>query len=399
MAELVFEDLEFEEKGNVLRVSFLDRFYFEVDLVSLGNVRASGKKIVFDGLSEEDARQRFNGILDANFENLVCSTTKNRAVYVNRYSGIPLIGSNAFGIVDRNSNMIEIKPITGCNMNCIFCSVDEGLSSRKRLELVIDREYLVEEARKLIEFKNCEVHLVINAHGEPTLYKPMPELIRDLSGIRNVKTTSLITNGTLLTESYIDRLAEAGLTRLNLSLNAISGKAAKILEGHGKYDVEYVKKMAEYAAKKLEVVLAPVYVPGHNDEELGLIVEFAKKIGAKVGIQNYLYYRKGRNPANVSESPWEKFYAMLRNLEKKHDFTLIMDEKDFGVFRTEPLPKPFKTGNVIEAVVKSPGRYKNEALAAAGDRSVTITHDATPNKKLKLKITGDKHNIFFGKEV
>ena len=399
MAELVFEDLEFKEEGGTLRVGFLDNFYFEVDRNSLGDVVASGKKIVFKGLNEEEARHRFNQILDANFENLVCSTTKNRAVYVNKYSGLPLIGSNAFGIVDRNSNMLELKPITGCNMNCIFCSVDEGLSSRKRLELVIDREYLVEETKKLIEFKNCEVHVVINAHGEPTLYKPMPEFIRDLSGISRVKTISLITNGTLLTESYIDRLAESGLTRLNLSLNAVSGKMSKILEGHGKYDVEYVKRMAGYAAKKLEVVLAPVYVPGYNDAELGLIIEFAKKIGARVGIQNYLYYRKGRNPANTSESSWAKFYGMLKKLEEEHEFSLIMDESDFGVFRTDPLPKPFRTGNVVEAVVKSPGRYKNEAIAAAGNRNVTITHDASPNVKLKVRITGDKHNIFFGKAV
>ena len=362
MAELVFEDLEFKEEGGTLRVGFLDNFYFEVDRNSLGDVVASGKKIVFKGLNEEEARHRFNQILDANFENLVCSTTKNRAVYVNKYSGLPLIGNNAFGIVDRNSNMLELKPITGCNMNCIFCSVDEGLSSRKRLELVIDREYLVEETKKLIEFKNCEVHVVINAHGEPTLYKPMPELIRDLSGISRVKTISLITNGTLLTESYIDRLAESGLTRLNLSLNAVSGKMAKILEGHGKYDVEYVKKMAEYAAKKLEVVLAPVYVPGYNDAELGLIIEFAKKIGARVGIQNYLYYRKGRNPANTAESSWAKFYGMLKKLEEKHEFSLIMDESDFGVFRTDPLPKPFRTGNVVEAVVKSPADIRTRPL-------------------------------------
>ena len=401
MAELVFEDLEFKEEGSMLRVNFLDSFYFEVDRGSLGNVRASGKKIVFEGLDEKDARQRFNGILDANFGNLVCSTTKNRTVYVNRYSGLPLIGSNAFGIVDRNSSMLELKPITGCNMNCIFCSVDEGLSSRKRLEIVIDREYLVEETRKLIEFKNCEVHLVINAHGEPTLYKPMPELIRDLSGIGNVKTISLITNGTLLSEGYVDSLARSGLTRLNVSLNAISGKTSKVLEGHGKYDVEHVKRMAEYAAKKLEVFLAPVYVPGYNDTELGLIIEFAKKIGAKVGIQNYLYYNKGRNPMNVAESPWAKFYGMLKKLEKEHEFSLIMDEEDFGIRRTDPLPKPFKTGNVVEATLKCPGRYKNEVIAAAGNRNVTITHayEIKADKKVKIKITGDKHNIFFGKVV
>ena len=66
-----------------------------------------------------------------------------------------------------------------------------------------------------------------------------------------MKTITLITNGTLLTEKFIDELAAAGLTMLNISLNAIDPKIAKLMEGHGSYDVEKVKKMAAYAAKTL----------------------------------------------------------------------------------------------------------------------------------------------------
>lgn len=405
MAQLVFQDLQFEENGDKVRFKFLDNFYFDVgkdELEAAGDFTAAANTISFPSLKEKEARGKLNSILDKGFENLTSSVTGKPTVYVNKYFGLPLIGSGAFGIVDRNSNMLEIKPVTGCNMNCIFCSVDEGLMTKKVSELVIDKDYLAEETRKVAESKDCSVHITINAHGEPTIYKPMHELIKDLRQIRNVKSVSLITNCTLIDEKYVDKLAAAGLTRLNVSLNAVSDKMAKILEGHGKYDVAHVKKICEYAAKKLEVMLAPVFVPGYNDGELDLIVKFAKKIGAKVGIQNFLHYDRGRTPMNAKQMPWEQFYEKLKKLEEENYFKLIYDEKDFGITKTKPLPKPFRKGQIIEAVIKCGGRYKGEAIAAAMDRNITVTdyaENAVNNKKARIKITSDKHNIFFGKMV
>ena len=400
MPEIAFNDLKFEEAGNAIVVTFLDNFYFEIQKNALGNFQTRENKITFRDMTEKEARNRLNSILDGGFLNLTSKTTKNPATYINKYSGLPLIGSAAFGIVDRNSNMLEVKPLTGCNMNCVFCSVDEGLASRKTHEIVIDKDHLSQETAKAASTKECDVHVTINAHGEPTLYKPMPELVEKIAKIKNVKTTTIITNCTLLNEEYVDKLTKAGLTALNVSLNAISSQTAKILEGHGKYDVEHVKKTCEYAAKKIQVVLAPVFVPGYNDNELSEIIKFAKKIGAKAGIQNYLYYKKGRNPVNAKQMPWSNFYEKLKKLEKKHDFKLILDEKDFGIVKTKPLPKPFKKNQIVEATIKCPGRYENEVIAAAKNRNVTITNFNKGSKsKVKIKITSDKHNLFFAKTI
>ena len=45
---------------------------------------------------------------------------------------IPLIGAHLFGIIDRGTNVLQIRAITGCPLKCIYCSVDEGVISRKR---------------------------------------------------------------------------------------------------------------------------------------------------------------------------------------------------------------------------------------------------------------------------
>ncbi|MBI2141777.1 radical SAM protein [Candidatus Woesearchaeota archaeon] len=406
MATLTFQDLDFMQAGNGKVIArFLHNYQFEIEpetLRGIGDYRAEGNSIEFKDVDEDAAKRRFNAVLDLGLSNLTNAVTKKKTLYIHRYSGIPLIGTTSFGIIDRNTNMIEVRPLTGCNMNCIFCSVDEGLASRKTSEVVIEEEYLAAEAKKLAEFKGCECHVIINSQGEPTLYKPMPKLISDLKAIPAVKTITLITNGTLLTERFIDELAAAGLTMLNISLNAIDPKIAKIMEGHGSYDVEKVKKMAAYAAARtaIKVTLAPVVVGSYNDSEMEKIVRFAKEIGAATAMQNYLFYRKGRNPRNAQQMPWPKFYSELESLEKKYGSKLVFSAADYKIIKTRPLPKPFRKGQTVKAQVVAEGRYPREYIAAAEGRIITLPdceRRLAAAEKVKIKIVSDKHNIFYGK--
>ncbi len=403
MAKLTFDDLGFQKKdNNTVVVEFLGNYEFEVDakaLAGFGNYSLGENSIEFKDLSEQEARGGFNAILNEGLCSLTNSTTRKKTLYIHRYSGIPLIGTTSFGIIDRNTNMIEVRPLTGCNMNCVFCSVDEGLASKKTSEAVIDEKYLAAEVKKLVEFKGCPCHIIINSQGEPTIYKPLPELIADLKAIAAIKTITLITNGTLLSEQLIDKFSAAGLTHLNISLNAIDPKVAKIMEGHGSYDVEKVKKMAAYAAKTaIKVTLAPVIVGDYNDSEMGKIVQFAKDIGAETAMQNYLYYRQGRNPKGAKQVPWPEFYAKLEHLEKEYGSKLIFTASDYEIIKTKPMPKPFRKGQTVKATIISEGRYPNEFIAVAEDRIITLP-DCEKNqvgKKIKIKIVSDKHNIFYG---
>ncbi|MBI2124154.1 MAG: radical SAM protein, partial [Candidatus Wildermuthbacteria bacterium] len=372
-AELRFEDLEFEDMQETIRVSFLRNFYFDLErqaLQRIGDFELQKNAITFLNTTEKAARNKFNALLDYGLASLRSKVTKKPAFYVHRYSGIPLIGSNAFGLIDRNTNIIEVKPLTGCNENCIYCSVDEGLSTGKTAEIVVEKDYLVEEFRKLAAVKECEVEAYINSQGEPTLYGKLPGLIRGLKSIENVRAVVMNSNGSVLDEEYIDQLAEAGLKRLNLSLNAIDEKKAKVVAGWGLYRIERIKKMAEHAAKKMELLIAPVWLPGYNDEEIPKLIRYAMDIGAKIGVQNYLYYKRGRNPATPME--WDKFYEKLAGLEKEFGINLTkMDLKgEFRIMATKNLPKPFRKGQVIDARIMCPGRYPKEKIAVAvtGDK-------------------------------
>src|SRR3989338_1549056 len=329
MAELVFKDLAFEKNEGKVKVNFLRLFYFyleEASLEKIGHFEVKGNSISFRNVPEQSARRKFEFLLSNAFKNLRNKLNNKKTVYIHQSSGIPLRGTNYFGLVDRGTNIIEVKPITSCNISCIFCSVDEGPHSRRKVDFIVEKDYIVNEFRKLVEFKgskNIDAH--INAQGEPTLYADMVELVRDIMLIPDVKTSSIDTNGTLLSKKLVDDLAEADLTRINLSLNALDQEKAQKLAGHP-YNLNKVMDIARYIPTKMDLIIAPVWVPGFNDEEMPKLARFAEEIGAgkncpPIGVQNLLNYRFGRNPAKGASM--EEFYRKMRELEQKHDIKLV----------------------------------------------------------------------------
>ncbi len=323
--------------------------------------------------------------------------TNNPAIYVHQNSGIPLIGNVSFGLIYRNTSLIEIKPITGCNLNCIYCSVGEGINSKKT-DFVIEKDYLVEEFKRLLSFVGEPVEAHIGTHGEPFLYGDIINLINDLNGLEEVHTVSLDTNGTLLSERIIDELVKFKKVRLNISLNTLNPKTVQRLAGVP-YSLEKVLRMIKYAQeRKVGVLLTPLLVPGYNNEEIEELVRWAKENRLELGIQNFLSYKTGRNPTKAW--PWKKFYGFLKELEEKYGIKLIVSPEDFGIKYTKKLEKPFKMNDVVQATIVCADRFPHSKIAVAEKRTISLPNcDLAVNKKVKIKIIRDKHNIFVGKVV
>ncbi len=399
---LQFEDIKFHESGEGIRAFFLKQFYFDLskkEMDRLGKWKLKGENLEIEG-KEDIVRRNFNNLLEIKLKELK-SLQGKPAIFI--HSGfIPLIGSLYFGIIDRNTNIIEIRPITGCNLNCIFCSVD--LCRRER-DFVVQKDYLVSEFKKLAELKlkaasHIEAH--INAQGEPLLYSPLAELIRDISKVRGVKTISIDTNGTLLTKEKIDELVSAGLTRLNVSLNSFSQKTADKISNIN-YPLKQVIKMIEYAARRCDVLIAPVWLNGVNDEEMEKMIKFALSLKESrpkqktpfIGIQNFLGYKFGKKP--VKQKEWEEFYAFLKKLEEKYKIRLKLDKEDFSIVSANILEKPFKKGQKIDTEIICDGMFKNEKLAQSKNRIIVIPNcQKKEGSRVRVKITRDKYNVFYG---
>jgi uncharacterized Fe-S cluster-containing radical SAM superfamily enzyme len=406
MAQLEFQDLSFQEEETKVKVNFLNLFYFYIDkklLNKISDFDVNTNSINFENINEESVRRKFHMLLEKGFQNLTNRISNKKTIYIHKNSQIPLIGTNYFGLVDRGTNLIEIKPITSCNLGCIYCSVDEGPKSRRKVDFVVEKDYIVEEFKKIVEFKgvdNIDAH--INAQGEPFLYADLIPLVKDIDSIKQVKVISIDTNGTFLNKEMVDKLAVAGLTRINLSLNALDQKIADKMAGFP-YNLKKVMEIAAYIPKtKIDLLIAPVWLPGYNDNELVKLAKFANKVGAGkkcpgIGIQSFLPYKFGRNP--VKPLSLDVFYKRLKEMENKHNIKLIYDKEDFEVVDVKGLVKPFKKGQIIEAEIAFPGRLKNEMISKASNRLISIPNCFKEKGLVKIKIKRSKHNIFLGEIV
>ena len=399
MATLKFKDISFSKEKSKLLVTFYGLFFFEVSLEDFNS--EFGETEIFSNsieipLNEEKASRKFNFFLLKNMGFLTNKLNGRRAVYIHRNSGIPLIGNISFGIVDRNSTLIEIKPITSCVLNCIYCSLSEG-SEEKAVDFFVECEYLTEKAQEIVEFKGIkDIEFHINAQGEPMLYSRIVDLVEGLAQIDGVSRISMDTNGLMLDKKKIDALCLAGMTQFNVSLNAIAPSLAEKISGIKGYNIDKILENCRLIAKHKKLLLAPILLAGINELEIPKIIEFGKKLDAKIGVQNFLEYKGGNNPAK--QLGWEKFYDLLKGYEKKHEVKLILEAQDFNIKKARELPNPFHVDETCEAEIICRGRYPNEAIAALRDRNITVI-TRKKSGKVRFKIARNKHNIILGKEV
>lgn len=395
MVLLKFQQLKFKELNDKVRVFFLERYFFDIEkekIRKISDFRVKDSAIEFLSESEKSVTQKFNFILEQHFHNLK-SFANRPTLYIHKNSGIPLIGTRYFGIIDRNSNMLELKPMTGCNLNCSFCSVDEGPLSNKIQDFVIQEEYLVEETFKIIAEKECDnIEIYINPQGEPLLYAPLANLVRYLKSNKSIKEIVIITNGVLLNNKKAEELINAGVTGFNISLSTLNNEKTKIIYGIS-FDMEKLKKIYESISKKIKIMFTPVWLKGINDNDIEQIIEFAKKINAHIGIQKFCFNKLGRNP--IKEVGWEEFYNYLRHLENKYGIKLV---KNLKTQKTKPLKKPFKKGDIVRAQIFSNGRIKNEKLCHAKGRVISLPN-CTKTGIVNVRIKRTSYNLFYGEVV
>lgn len=123
--------------------------------------------------------------------------------------------------------------------------------------------------------------------GEPLVRHDLPVLVAKLAQIDGLKDLCLTTNGALLSER-IQPLREAGLRRINVSLDSLDpqkfkritkrGDLSKVLEGI------FAAKRAGLASIKLNAVIER----GVNDDDIISLVEFAREHGFAMRFIEYM---------------------------------------------------------------------------------------------------------------
>lgn len=160
----------------------------------------------------------------------------------------------------RNINYLRISLTDRCNLRCVYC-MPEDMTFRPRHELLQDDELL----RLVRIFAELGFHKFRLTGGEPTVRAHIVDLVRGMAATPGVEKIAMTTNGLLL-DRLARPLAEAGMQRVNISIDTLDPQKFKKLTRWGEVeDVWRGIRAAEAAG--LEIKLNAVVVRNYNDGE------------------------------------------------------------------------------------------------------------------------------------
>ena len=179
-------------------------------------------------------------------------------------------------LVDRYGrvhNDLRISVTDRCNLRCVYCMPEDGLSFLPRHELLTFDE-ITRVARVA---KSLGVSALRITGGEPLVRKGLPSLVARLSAL-GFEDLAMTTNGTELAR-VAGELASAGLRRVNVSCDSLRPERFAAIRRRGNLDVVLdamrVAERAGLTPLKVNVVL----LRGQNDDEILDFASFARATG------------------------------------------------------------------------------------------------------------------------
>ncbi|MSR74443.1 MAG: GTP 3',8-cyclase MoaA [Planctomycetes bacterium] len=186
-------------------------------------------------------------------------------------------------LLGRPLGSLRLSVTDRCNLRCSYCMPAESYAWLPREDLLS-----FEELRRLSgAFVALGADRIRLTGGEPLLRRDLPELVRLLRALPGLKDLALTTNGLLLAD-LARPLAEAGLSRLTVSLDTL--QPARFLAISKRDEHAQVLRGIEAAAHAgfASLKLDTVIMRGTNDDEIPALLEFARSRGAEIRFIEYM---------------------------------------------------------------------------------------------------------------
>jgi GTP 3',8-cyclase len=173
----------------------------------------------------------------------------------------------------REIKSLRISVTDKCNFRCRYCMPAEGLEWLARDE-VLSFEEIERLVRVLARMGVDEIRLT---GGEPLVRRDLPTLVGMLAATPGVSDLSLTTNGVLL-DRFAAPLVEAGLRRLNVSLDSLSHvRFAEITRRDALDRVLAGLAEAERHPELRPIKVNCVAIKGFTEEEVPALAELARR--------------------------------------------------------------------------------------------------------------------------
>lgn len=198
----------------------------------------------------------------------------------------------------RVHDYLRISIVDRCNLRCMYCMPPEGTSFLPDQSLLTNEE-IMKIVRVMAGMGISRVRLT---GGEPLLRPDVVSLVESLASIPTISDISMTTNGLLLAKKA-QKLKEAGLKRVNISLDSLKPERYSMITRGGDIQrvLESIDECQRIGMSPIKVNM--VLIDGVNHDEIADFLRLSITLPIHVRFIEYM-------PIG-SLKPWKKGFLPL----------------------------------------------------------------------------------------
>jgi len=237
----------------------------------------------------------------------------------------------------RNITYLRISVTDKCNLRCRYCMPAEGVCKKDHSQMLTEDE-TVAVVQAAAELGITKVRIT---GGEPLIKKNILSICRRTAAVEGIREVCLTTNGLRLPQ-YAKELKEAGVSRINLSLDTLDPAKYAYMTRIGQIEDFHAGMEAALSAGFHKIKINTVLIGGFNDDEIKNLAELTCKYPVDVRFIELMPMYDG------GDFDEKAFIPCTRVLEELPDAAPV--EPDGGVAKLYRLPDAIGNIGLISPV-------------------------------------------------
>ncbi|WP_038246780.1 GTP 3',8-cyclase MoaA [Ghiorsea bivora] len=231
----------------------------------------------------------------------------------------------------RKLNYLRISVTDRCNMRCDYCRPSADAYQAEPRSHILSFEEITRIVRVAASLGVNKVRIT---GGEPLVRKDLSTLIAQIAAIDGITDLAMTSNATYLAK-YAQALKDAGLSRINISLDTLNPLRFKKLTGSELQPVlDGIQAASDAGLFPLK--LNTVLMKGINENEVPSLIDFATEIGATIRFIELMPMKQGMD--------WDKHYIGIDEILQRDDVQARVDISPMQTGNTAARYLPLKDG-------------------------------------------------------
>lgn len=225
-----------------------------------------------------------------------------------------------FDKYEREISYLRVSITDRCNLRCNYCRPKEGISLKGHAD-ILRYEEIIRVVSTAVRLGLIKVRIT---GGEPLVRRGFIEFIAVLKKIKGLQDISLTTNGILL-EHYARSIYDAGITRINISLDSLNKEKYFQITNGGNLEavLRGIAKAEQIGFSPIKINV--VAIKGFNDDE---VLDFAKLAVEKPFQVRFIELM----PMGQSKFGYGEDYLpanhLMQKIGAKYELTQLINEKE-----------------------------------------------------------------------